>query len=335
MSPLKNLRMSFILVLIWTSLATVTGCCLPPGFSSPTSPLSTSPVEIPPAADFPIAPGGQVVFHREEESKIFNIYLLNLDNGDMTQLITGNGNHFDPTWSPDGTQIAFISDRNQHPPYGTVWVMNADGSNPHPLLEAEGYIELGPTWSPDGTRIAFQSNRAGGANPDIFILDIDSGKLTNLTNHPNIDANPAWSPDGTKIAFTSDRSGNPEIWMANVDGTGLQKITEKTITGEWRPAWSPNGRNLAFESFPTIAPRHLLIQNLDNADTHTLETFSVWNMWPTWITDDLMLYAASEKYNDDTHRGSPANLYLQNVITGATHQLTSGPGDDGHPSWRP
>jgi len=337
MNSLKCKRETVVLFLIGIGLVIVLAGCRS---RQPSTPVSTSPV-------FPASPletpspealvdlGGHVLFHRREQTGWMNIYVLDPETGDLTQLTKGQGNNYDPAWSPDGSRIAFISDRDRKPPYGTIWLMNADGSDPHPLLETGDYIELGPTWSPDGTRIAFQSNRGEGVNPDIFILDIASGALTNLTNHPNMDANPAWSPDGTKIAFVSDRSGNPEIWVVNTDGSELRQITKRPSLGDWRPDWSPDGRSLIFESYPTVAPRLLYIQDLDDAEAREVETFSVWNMWPAWVTDELILYAASEEYDEDTYKGSPANLYLQNLQTGEVHQLTSGPSDDGRPSWRP
>jgi TolB protein len=297
---------------------------------SPLSPVSPFGVR---RARFPIEPGGRVLFHRQEVGGQIDIYLLDLDSGGLTRLTEGEGNNYDPAWSPDGASIAFVSDRALGPPYGTVWLMDADGSGPRALLEAGRYLELGPTWSPDGTRIAFHSNREG--NLDILVLDVESGELTNLTRHSNVDANPAWSPDGATMAFTSDRSGNPEVWVINVDGTGLQQITQSPLLGDWRPAWSPDGRALAFESFPTVAPRLVNIQALDGTEAHEVETFSIWNMWPAWVTNDLVLYAASEEYDEDAHEGSPANLYLQNLKTDEIIQLTTGSGDDGHPSWRP
>ena len=278
--------------------------------------------------------GGHVIFHRREKSGWFNIHILDLATDEDISITSGQGNNYDPAISPDGDLIIFISDRNQTAPYGNLWLMNSDGSGQRALVEQGEYMEIGPTWSPDGTKIAFQSNRQGG-NPDIFIYDLESGELINFTQHPNIDANPAWSPDGTRIAFASDRSGNPEIWVAKVDGSSVQKLTDSPMLGEWRPAWSPGGEALVFESFPSVAPRNLYVQNLGDSQIHMIETFSVWNMWPFWVADDLLLYSASEDYNDDSHEGSPANLYLQNLGTGALRQLTSGPTEDGRPTWLP
>ena len=107
------------------------------------------------------------------------------------------------------------------------------------------------------------------------------------------------------------------------------------MMGDWRPAWSPNGQTLLFESYSTVAPRQLYIQGLGRAEAYEIKTFSIWNMWPAWVTDDLILYAASEEYDEDTHQGSPTNLYLQDLKTGELRQLTVGPGNDGCPSWRP
>jgi len=343
MNSLKRKRETVVLLLIGIGMAVVLGGCRYRESPTPTSaspipsapPIpSTSPLETP-TPEAVVELKGHVLFHRREQTGWMNIYVLDLETSDSTPLTEGRGNNYDPAWSPDGSRIAFISDRDREPPYGTLWLMNADGSSQHPLLETGNYIELGPTWSPDGTRIAFQSNRGEGVNPDIFILDLASEALTNLTNHPNMDVNPAWSPDGTKIAFVSDRSGNPEIWVVNVDGTELRQVTQRPLLGDWRPAWSPDGRSLIFESYTTVAPRLLHIQGLDDAEAREVETFAVWNTWPAWVTDELILYAASEEYKEDPDKRSPANLYLQNLQTGEVYQLTSGPDDDGRPSWRP
>ena len=295
------------------------------------SPLAT------PATETGLRLGGKVLFHRRETTGWLQVYVLDLETQETQALTEGEANNYDPAWSPDGTQIAFISDRSPLSEYGTLWLMDADGTHQRSLLEEGNYIEMGPSWSPDGTRIAIESNRPGkvGINPEIFIVDVASGELTNLTQDPAFEANPAWSPDGAQIAFVSDRSGNAEIWVVNVDGSGLRQVTNSPTVGEWRPAWSPDGRSLAYESFPMTAPRVLMMQRVDEGSARKIDTFSIWNQWPAWVSADILLFAASETFDADLQQASPAHLYALNLTSGQAVQLTSGPEDDGRPSWRP
>jgi Tol biopolymer transport system component len=328
-------RKIIIPVLVVVVLAACQSAQVPPTVESPLPSVSPiSPVETPEPP--PDAVQGFVLFYRRERTGWTNIYVLDVATGESTQLTSDQGDNFDPAWSPDGMQIAFISDRGRETEYGTLWLMDADGSNARPLLDAGDYFEMSPAWSPDGTRIAFQSNRgANGINQDVLILDLESNSLTNLTNSPALDVNPAWSPDGTQIAFVSDRSGNPEIWIANVDGTGLVQLTDRPALGDWRPAWSPDGSSLLFESYPSATPRLIYRQNLGESTAEEVETGSIWNLWPTWVDENRILYAASEEFDADIAEASPANIYLQDLDTGEVQQLTSGPGHDSRPSWRP
>ncbi len=93
-------------------------------------------------------------------------------------------------WSPDGTQIAFWSDRDGN---GEVYVMNADGSNPTNLTNDPG-SDWWPVWSPDGTQIAFVSGRDG--NREICVMNLDGSGMLQLTHtaFPGVNIEPSWSP---------------------------------------------------------------------------------------------------------------------------------------------
>jgi uncharacterized protein (DUF885 family) len=175
------------------------------------------------------------------------IYVMEADGTGVTKLTNRPDSvESEPTWSPDGSQIAFVS--NERPNMLTfsgrfqVWVMNADGSDPGLLTEIGG-ANTSPNWSPDGSRIAFDSTRDG--NYEIYTMKADGSDPVNLTLHPAHDVSPAWSPDGSQIAFVSDRDGDQEIYVMNADGTGQTRLTER-FGFDKAPAWSQDGHYLVF-----------------------------------------------------------------------------------------
>ena len=149
------------------------------------------------------------------------------------------GSH--PTWSPEGTRIAFVRIRDGWS--DEIFVMDADGGNVQQLTEmlerpgcsvARGcrYLAFGPprspAWSP-GSRIAFAHAQA--ATYDIYVMDADRGKVRQLTNSSGVTMYPAWSPDGSRIAFERWDSG-VNIYVMDADGLNVQKLTEGRS-----PAW--------------------------------------------------------------------------------------------------
>jgi len=122
-----------------------------------------------------------------------------------SQWNTYNGN---PAWSPDGTQIAFDSDRSGNQ---EIWVMPAEGGEAIQLTHTEPGYSMYPSWSPDADRIAFCSSRTG--NTEIWVMSATGENLTQLTFDPTSDITPAWSPDGSRIAFSSLRTGTFEVWV--------------------------------------------------------------------------------------------------------------------------
>jgi TolB protein len=151
-----------------------------------------------------------------------------------------------PAFSPDGSQIAFASRRNQN---WDIYLMQADGSAVRRLTEDAAY-DSEPTWSPDGTRIAFTSNRSG--NLDIYVLTLADGLVEQVTDHEAADYGADWSPDGRAIAFTSWRDEQQEVYAINLlaEQNGLPPATNisQDAAPDFDAAWSPDGRKLAFVS---------------------------------------------------------------------------------------
>ena len=175
--------------------------------------------------------------------------LAGVDRGDVLRLTDDEGSDGWPTWSPDGSRIAFESDRSGN---WDIWIVNADGSGLVNLTrspEEERY----PAWSPDGRRLAFTSRRNGPSN--VWLLNVEealggvgASNAVNLTKSPHRDRYAMWSPDGTKIAFNTNRDGDQEIYVMNADGSNQANVSQSPDSIEGLADWSPDGKRLVLYS---------------------------------------------------------------------------------------
>lgn len=195
---------------------------------------------------------GKIAFVEENvDTYGTEIYVASPDGANRTQLTRNEDFDLSPTFSPDGTKIAF--DRAAVMDQADIWVMHADGSGQTNLTKSPSLTdsEQDPAWSPDGTKIAFASTQ-NSSNWQIWVMNADGTGAKRLINDNSVNAaKPTWSPDGTKIAFvretcSSGCSGAAEIYVMNADGTGQKNLTNTATVSELTPNWSPNDNKIVY-----------------------------------------------------------------------------------------
>ena len=301
----------------------------PPGSAAPSEPVSDPPTDQSKAGSREV-----IVFASDRdvvgEASYDDIYLMNADGTGLHRLTTNPRADRDPALSPDGSKIAFISDRDS--PYGDLYTMNVDGSEVRRLTTsvAGPYQYTGqPEWSRDARRIAF---RAGG---DIFVIGADGSNLTRLTSDQADDRSPTWSPDGRWIAFSSDRDRNYGIHIMPSEGeqAGHERITTD-LGWETRPAWSPDGARIAFTKSEAgiCGDQHILTMNV-----HGSERISVaQSVYAAQNCSTLGIHFSSPTWSPDSGRiafsGSEGGIFVVNADGSGLTRLTTHKGDE-QPDW--
>ena len=159
----------------------------------------------------------------------FDIYLVNADGSDLTQLTDSAGTELNPSWSPDGQRIVFISDRDGD---SDIYTVNADGSGLTQLTHSREF-EFFPNWLPDGQRIMF-TTWPTDRDPEMHLINADGSGRTKLTHDVEIGSYhslPVFSPDMQRVervvlfANLDGDDGDNEIYIANADGSDLTQLT--------------------------------------------------------------------------------------------------------------
>lgn len=228
-------------------------------------------------SDIDLSPDGRCIVYAlqevdaESDGYAVQLWLLPADGGAPRQLTFGADRNTSPRFSPDSTQVAFLSNRGGGK--SQLYVIRLDGGEARPLTSlAHGAGE--PVWSPDGasilftapvvekdarkapkvvTRALYKNDGAGilaHRETHVFVVPVAGGKARQLTSGDVNASDPAWSPDGRSIVFSRRRTGprdahRRDLWLMAADGSGLRQLTHACATTSL-PAWSPDGRRIAF-----------------------------------------------------------------------------------------
>jgi Tol biopolymer transport system component len=179
---------------------------------------------------------------RDRDPGTADIYVVDLETGEIVPLVTSPGYDTAIAWSPAGDTLAFTSDRDGD---RDLFLVGADGSGERQLTDLTNEeATTAHGWSPDGTRLSFVVG--DGEQWDLWIVNADGSGLLKLTPRDRDDGPAVWSPDGSLLAFTAsnvigdiDNTGTFDVYMIRPDGTGEQRITSGRVALGWDLSWQP------------------------------------------------------------------------------------------------
>jgi TolB protein len=227
-----------------------------------------------------------------------------------------------PAWSPDGSQIAYLSFETNLP---RIYIQELMTGQRRQITNFPG-INSSPVWSPDGLKLAMVLSKEG--SPDIYVMDLTTNQLTRLTDHPRAETEPSWTTDSRSVLFTSDRTGQPQIYQVSVDGGFPERLTFDCFYCA-KGRFLPDGKNLVHVRRDT---------RQDNS--YSIAIFNVETQRVITLTDTSLDESPSVAPNGSmimfaTKVGGRGILDAVSIDGRVKFRLPSAQGDVREPSWSP
>jgi Tol biopolymer transport system component len=283
---------------------------------------------------------GKIAFASDRDGNR-EIYLMDADGSNQTRITRNLLIDDFPVWSPDGSKIAFVSQRESGE--FAIFTMNPDGSGrsqiAHFDLYAPGFARS-LSWSPDGTRLAF-ADRSDSKNVDIYVVGVDGKGRRNITSdHEHLDLYPVWSPDGSKIMFSrydvyDNMYGGTMLHTINPDGTGLTRLLNGFADGwnEDYPDWSRATNKIVYSVNVWDFYFDAFIANADGTGRRLLHHCTEWGKWSDVVTPRFSGDGRKVVFRCGGGQQNMGNIYVINTDGSGLLKLTTS-GRDSSPDWQ-
>ena len=235
--------------------------------------------------------GRQLILRSREGDNSADIFIMNADGSNRRNIVQDSPSdfgldEFNPSWSPDGEWVALYTDRSFKPGANgcalhraAVMPITGGKENIRPLDAYLGNQES-MSWSMDSKQIVLSSRCHEGPQMDLFLWEVATDEITQLTNDVHVDSSPEFSKDGRFLAYTSVRDGNPDVYIMNMESGELRNLTDHPAK-DTHPTWSPDGTQLAFVS-DRDGNEEIYVINVDGSNPQNISNHPARDFEPAW-----------------------------------------------------
>jgi len=327
-------KKNLIHLLIYIGLITLISSC---SETSTQLPIST-PIEFPSPTPLTLPSGnggGIIAFASDRNSGRMDLYLINADGSELAQITHTKDDIISPSWSPDGSNLAFLVSRSGQL---SLSILSLDSALANPLtdhsisLVEDPVEESPPSWSPDGSMIFYAAEEEGIVN--LFKIDSDGMNKFQITDNEYNEKHPSLSPDGTKLVFSSDKSGSFDLYL--IDGFNLSdiqlQIPIQLTSGEGDdlfPSWSPDSGQILFTTTQN-GDKNISIIELESGSIQTIQDSTADEWMASWSPASNQIVFSCFNFDNALN-----DIYIYHFESKTLHAITNDNFDNWWPAWRP